>query len=67
MSLRPHRPVPLVPERTELVARAAFPCGNAYLLLRDRLGSLFDDAVLRTSTPRSASRPTRPGGWRWSR
>ncbi len=27
-----------------LVARAAFPRGNAYLLLRDRLGSLFDNA-----------------------
>jgi transposase len=45
MSLRPHRPVPTVPEQTEAVARAAFPRGNAYLLLRDRLGPVFDDAA----------------------
>ena len=38
MSLRPDRPVPTVPEQTEAVARAAFPRGNVYLLLRDRLG-----------------------------
>ena len=45
MSLRLHRPVPPVPAQTEAVARAAFPRGNAYLLLRDRLGPVFDDAV----------------------
>lgn len=44
MSLRPHRPGSPVPEQTELVARAAFPRGSAYLILRDRLGPLFDDA-----------------------
>ena len=44
MSLRPHRPVASVPEQTELVARAAFPRGSVYLLLRDELGPLFDDA-----------------------
>jgi transposase len=45
MSLPLHRPVPAVPAQTELVARAAFPRGNVYLLLRDRLGPLFDDAA----------------------
>ena len=45
MSLRPDRPVPTVPEQTEAVARAAFPRGNAYLLLRDRLGPVFGDAA----------------------
>ena len=45
MSLRPHCPIPTVPAQTEAVARAAFPRGNAYLLLRDRLGPLFDDAA----------------------
>ncbi len=44
MSLRPHRPAPSIPAQTEIVARAAFPQGNPYLLLRDRLGPLFDDA-----------------------
>ncbi len=43
MSLRPY-PVPPVPGDTARVALAAFPRGNAYLLLRDRLGALFDDA-----------------------
>ena len=45
MSLRSHHPVPAVPEQTEAVARAAFPRGNVYLLLRDRLGPVFDDAA----------------------
>jgi transposase len=45
MSLPLHRPVPAVPAQTELVARAAFPRGNVYLLLRDRLGPLFDNAA----------------------
>lgn len=44
MSLRPHHPVSSVPAQTEAVARAAFPRGNPYLLLRDRLGPVFDDA-----------------------
>jgi len=34
MSLRPHTLEP-VPEETAHVARAAFPKGNPYLLLRD--------------------------------
>jgi len=45
MSLPLHRPVPAVPAQTELVARAAFSRGNAYLLLRDQLGPVFDDAA----------------------
>ena len=45
MSLPLHRPVLAVPAQTELVARAAFPRGNVYLLLRDRLGPLFDNAA----------------------
>ena len=38
MSLRPRSGTPPVPDDTTRVARAAFPCGNPYLLLRDRLG-----------------------------
>jgi transposase len=45
MSLRPHRPAPIIPAQTEIVARAAFPHGNPYLLLRDRLAPFFDDAI----------------------
>src|SRR5262245_11171524 len=43
MSLRPHALEP-VPEDTARVARAAFPKGNPYLLLRDTLGTIFQDA-----------------------
>jgi transposase len=33
-----------IPESTVQVARAAFPKGNPYLTLRDRLGTIFEDA-----------------------
>jgi transposase len=42
MSLRPHVVAP-VPEETARVARAAFPKGNPYLILRDALGTIFQD------------------------
>ncbi len=42
MSLHP-RPVFEVPEETVRVARAAFPKGNIYLRIRDRLGVFFED------------------------
>lgn len=42
MSLRP-RPIPPVPEETARVARAAFPKGNIYIMLRDELGLLIRD------------------------
>ena len=44
MSLRLPQSVPPVPDDTARIARAAFPRGNPYLLLRDRLGPVFDDA-----------------------
>ena len=42
MSLHP-RPVLEVPEETARVAHAAFPKGNIYLRIRDRLGVFFAD------------------------
>ena len=42
MSLHPHALEP-VPEETTRVARAAFPKGNPYLILRDALGTIFQD------------------------
>ena len=42
MSLRP-QPFEPVPEDTARVARAAFPKGNPYLILRDQLGMIFQD------------------------
>jgi transposase len=42
MSLKPQAIGP-VPELTAQVAHAALPDGNPYLLLRDRLGTFYDD------------------------
>jgi transposase len=42
MSLHP-QPIPPVPEETARVARAAFPHGNLYLVMRDTFGPLFVD------------------------
>ncbi len=44
MSLHPQQPIPPVPDDTARVARAAFRTRNPYLILRDRLGTLFTDA-----------------------
>ncbi len=42
MSLNP-RPIFEVPEETARVAHAAFPKGNIYLRIRDRLGVFYED------------------------
>src|SRR4051812_15190785 len=52
MSLRLPQPVPPVPADTGRIARAALPRGNPYLLLRDRLGPVFDDAGFADLYPR---------------
>ena len=44
MSLCLQQPVPPVPDDTARIARAAFPWGNPYVLLRNRLGPVFHDA-----------------------
>jgi transposase len=44
MSLCPPQPIPPVPDDTARVAHAAFRTRNPYLILRDRLGTLFTDA-----------------------
>ena len=51
MSLRPE-PLPLVPEGTARVARAAFRRGTPYVLLRDQLGAVFEDADFADLYPR---------------
>lgn len=43
MSLQPCS-VPAIPELTTRIASAAFPKGNCYLRLRDKLGTVFRDA-----------------------
>ncbi len=52
MSLRLPQPVPPVPDDTARIARAAFPRGNPYLLLRDRRGPVFDDTGFADLYPR---------------
>ena len=42
MSLKPS-PIEPVPEETRRVAQAAFPKGNVYLTIRDKLGTIFQD------------------------
>jgi transposase len=51
MSLRPHTLEP-VPEETARVACGAFPKGNPYLLLRDTLGTIFQDDDFTACFPR---------------
>src|SRR4051794_4760292 len=36
-------PIPVMPEDTARIARAAFPKGTPYLVLRDELGVIFTD------------------------
>lgn len=42
MCLHPEK-IPLIPNETVRVAKAAFPKGNLYMRLRDELGILFQD------------------------
>ncbi|MGI4800321.1 MAG: IS1182 family transposase [Janthinobacterium lividum] len=51
MSLPPQL-MPPVPDDTAHIARAAFRRGNPYVLLRDRLGTVFDDADFADLYPR---------------
>jgi transposase len=51
MSLQPSVIEP-VPEETARIARAAFPKGNLYLLMRDELGTLFHDLDFAALYPR---------------
>jgi len=50
MSLHP-QPVPPVPDDTARIARAAFPHGNLYLVMRDAFGPLFADDDFATLFP----------------
>ena len=45
MSLHPQDPTH-IPENTIEVARAAFPKGNPYMLIRDELGTIHRNAHL---------------------
>src|SRR3954462_10629116 len=62
MSLHPQFPIPSVPEDTARVAHAAFRRGNPYLLLRDRLGVVCEDADFADLYPRRGQAAYAP--WR---
>lgn len=62
MSLRPQHPLPFVPEATARIARAAFPKGNPYLLLRDQVGPVFTDTDFADLYPRQGQPAYAP--WR---
>jgi transposase len=44
MSLRPAL-IPVIPAETVRFAQAAFPKGNTYLLLKEELGSVYEDEL----------------------
>ena len=50
MSLHPQARYP-VPEETHRVARVAFPRGNIYMQVTDRLGPIYHDAQFATLFP----------------
>ena len=51
MSLHPEASYP-IPEDTQRVARAAFPRGNLYMQVADRLGTIYHDAQFIALFPR---------------
>jgi transposase len=61
MSLHPQATYP-IPEETQRVARAAFPRGNVYMQVADRLGTIYHDAQFAARFPtrgQSAEAPAR--------
>lgn len=61
MSLQPQE-IPLVPEETQRVARAAFPKGNVYVRMRDEIGAIFDDPMFEAVFPKRGQPAESP--WR---
>ena len=51
MSLHPQATYP-IPEETQRIARAAFPRGNLYMQVADRLGTIYQDAQFAALFPR---------------
>lgn len=51
MSLHPQE-IPPVPADTIRVAQAAFPRGNTYMVLRDEIGSVYEDVTFVSLFPK---------------
>ena len=62
MSLQPQEVSP-VPDETRRIARAAFPKGNMYIRIRDALGAIYHDQLLRRCFRRGGSPPRHLGVW----
>jgi len=60
MSLGPTE-IGSIPEETKRIAQAAFPKGNAYMQMRDKLGGLFTEADWKNAY----SRLGQPGESAW--
>ena len=60
MSLKP-QPAGLIPEETARVARAAFPQGNLYLRIRDKLGEMYNDEQFTSLFPKCGQPAESPG------
>ncbi len=50
-----------IPEETVRVAQAAFPKGNRYMVVREVLGSIYEDAQFVALFPAVGH----PGAWPW--
>lgn len=61
MALHP-RDFSTVPEETAQVARAAFPKGSPYLILRDELGDIYRDSTFAALFTSSRGRPAKSPG-----
>ncbi len=61
MSLQPET-IPAIPEETARIARAIFPKGNRYLLLRDDIGTIYTDELFLELYPHDGSYAEAP--WR---
>jgi transposase len=59
MSLHPQATYP-IPEDTQRVARAAFPRGNVYMQVADRLGTIYHDAQFAALFPTRGQPPEAP-------
>jgi transposase len=62
ISLHPQATCP-IPEETQQIARAAFPRGNLYMQVPDRLGTTYHDAQFAALFPRRGQpKPTSYNG-----
>ena len=62
MSLKPEGMSP-VPEETARIAHAVFPKGNAFMRMRDELGTIYQDETFAHLFSHCTGRASRMGRW----